>query len=211
MKNLPIYYEAARYTCTACGYETEVYSDEEWLSECTDTAESIFPAVCVTCGRMHMTSFDPCLLFRADVVDADDGYPFHPQPASLPDNKANICKECLGVDSLHWTEKVMSCKRCDKYTMRFKSYVPGTHMEVFREYAVKLANTDTSQFERFRHLNEYGEYEPQKPISPETRLLFSYIYKVQEQLCEQGNIYSIEALYEDTALLTYVTSRVTQH
>ncbi len=92
--------------------------------------------------------------------------------------------------------------------MQFTSYIPGTHMKIFREYAVKLANTDTSQFEPIQHLNEYGEYEPQKPIPPETRLLFSYIHKVQEQLCEHGSIYSIEALHDDEQLRTYFVLRV---
>lgn len=203
-----VFCQAGIYTCTTCGHTAEMYSDEEWLSENTDTSDTLIPKVCVTCGKMHVPFFDPCLLFRADVIDPDDGYPFHPKPASIPDNKINICKECLGVDKMHWTAKEMDCKRCDTETMQFTSYVPGTHIDVFREYVTRLANAEPTQSIVYYYDEDGNECDPPKPFSEETKMLFRHLQGLQKQLCEQGNIYSIETLYDDIPLRTYLIARV---
>ena len=105
-----------------------MYSDEEYVGEDTAREVCICPPKCLACGKTYVTFFDPCVLFRPDIDEH-----LHPRCAGLAEDKT-ACKGCLGVEKLHWTEKVMNCIHCDMYTMRFTSHVPGLHIEAFKDY-----------------------------------------------------------------------------
>lgn len=132
---MTVYYSCAIFTCKCCNYQTEIYSNQEYLDVYIEPKESICPNPCIACGRPFMPSFDPGIIYRTDLNDIS---PLHPQCAELPTNKV-ACKECLNIDKMHWTELEAHCPKCNSSSMVFTYLTQGKHIQLFKKWAEEWA------------------------------------------------------------------------
>ncbi len=117
------YCSCAIFCCNNCGYQTEVYSNEEFVFK----AE----VDCHLCGESKIGVTDICI-YKNDI---NPDMPLHLQVASIPQSMVNNCLGCLKVDSVHWTEVIVHCENCEHYSMHFSSFIEDETMDEFREWA----------------------------------------------------------------------------
>jgi hypothetical protein len=144
-----IYCKSALFTCTCCGYATDIYSYSEWL-------ESTIEEICKNCEAKDAVHYGAGLIYRHDVGDEGVDIPLHPQCARLP-VALQTCVTCINRTEVHWTEIVVCCNKCDSESMVFTKYSIGKNILLFYEYCIDSAKpsypsiewTDKSGFQYF--------------------------------------------------------------
>ncbi len=132
MPDEPIYAQTAIFSCNCCGYNTTIYSNNEWL-------EIIEEKVCEKCKRAYNQHFDEGIIYRDDLAEPGEAdIPLHPQCASLPD-KLQYCNHCNGRSLVHWTELLVHCHRCKSDTMAFNEYTMGANITLLKEWCSNWA------------------------------------------------------------------------
>ena len=132
MPELPaIYCKSALFTCTCCGYATDVYCDTEWLESTTEE-------ICKNCEAKDAVHFGAGLIYRHDVGDDGEDIPLHAQCAPLP-FALKACATCINRTQIHWTEIVVWCSKCNTESMVFTKYSIGKNMLLFYEQCVDIA------------------------------------------------------------------------
>jgi len=124
-----IYCKSALFTCTCCGYATDIYSDMEWLGGTSDEA-------CTNCKAEDVEHFVAGLIYREDLDNEGRKFPLHPQCASLP-VALQACTTCINRTQIHWTEIVVCCNKCHTNPMVFTKYSIGKHLLLLYEQCVE--------------------------------------------------------------------------
>ncbi len=126
-----VYCKAALFTCTCCGYKTDIYSDLEWLG-------LIKEEICTKCESAHNKHFDAGIIYRHELGDEDENIPLHIQCARLPVDKQD-CDQCINRTEIHWTEIIVCCHKCDKESMLLTEYTTGKNILLFYEQCLDRA------------------------------------------------------------------------
>lgn len=130
-KTPEIYCKSALFTCTCCGYATDVYCDSECL-------ESTIEELCAICEAKDAVHFSAGIIYRHDVGDEGEDIPLHPQCARLP-VALQACATCINRTKVHWTEIVVCCNKCHTNSMVFTKYSTGKNILLFYEQCVDFA------------------------------------------------------------------------
>jgi hypothetical protein len=135
----PIYCEVAIFSCTCCGYETEVYAYYEW-------AETYSGRDCARCLSSKNDHFSSVVIYREDVREEHEKDLLNPYCTTLPEH-LEFCDKCIAKDRIHWTELMIVCPKChkakdDKDTMAFKAYTQGKHREYFYKLCQEWAKPE---------------------------------------------------------------------
>jgi len=135
-----IYCEAAIFACCCCGYEAEIYADNEWA----ETHQGIECSSCHSTANEHFASV---IIYREDVKhEGEEDQLLSPNCSSLPSHLEN-CEKCIGRDKIHWTEFLNLCPKCSSCknredTMAFKAYVEGKHRDHFYKQCEEWAKPE---------------------------------------------------------------------
>jgi hypothetical protein len=116
------YFSCAIFQCRQCGYQTEIYSADEYLPE----QDNSYCALCKFDGK---TKWDVILIHRNDICDEAI---LHPQCAFVEG-----CKSCQGEGQKHWTEMSVRCPHCKVDSMQFSQFTTGKHITTFKEYCLE--------------------------------------------------------------------------
>lgn len=121
-----IFCEVGMFKCSCCEYETEIYSDQEWLEE-------DWKSECKLCHSISNKTYEFGVIYRADICEETI---LHPQCAYLPEH-LDCCHKCNKRERIHWTELLVNCPSCTVgdslgiHTMVFSYYVSGLHFDYF--------------------------------------------------------------------------------
>ncbi len=119
------YYSCAIFLCSNCGYRTDVYSMEEYVSKSK--------VLCSSCGENKDGANFLCI-YKNDI---SPNIPLHIQVANLEGDKGNKCFNCLQVKQIHWIEFVVHCENYERASMYFSEFTNGENIEEFKRYATK--------------------------------------------------------------------------
>ena len=127
------YCRVAIFSCNCCNYKTDIYSNLDWLNT---TEEKI----CNQCKKAYNKHFDAGNIWRHDLGSVDQDIPLHMQFVSLPAEMQN-CDKCINRTSIHWTEILAHCSKCDTDSMTFTEYTEGKNIHLFREWCLDFAKS----------------------------------------------------------------------
>jgi hypothetical protein len=122
-----VYCKAAIFKCSYCEYETDIYSNLEWIVPDDDQP-------CIKCKITGVNVFSSTMIFRHDLGGLKNDIPLHGQFAKFLFH--DLCAQCSNRNLIHWTEAHVHCMKCNKDSMTFQKYTEGKNIALVYEECI---------------------------------------------------------------------------